>query len=41
MNVVYVDQIARNKKGVKFLGLQRELLDETVDANGQRTNGSK
>ena len=41
MDLAYVDKLAKDKNGVKYLSVRQELYDRTVDANGMKTKDSK
>ena len=41
MNLAYVDKLAKDNNGVKYLLVRQGLFDRTVDANGMRTKDSK
>ena len=41
LDVAYVDKLAKDKNGVKYLLVRQDLFDRTVDAKGMKTNGSK
>ena len=41
MDLAYVDKIAKNINGVKYLLVRQDLLDRTVDAKGMKTKDSK
>ena len=40
MDLTYVDKLAKDNKGVKYLLVCRDLFDRTVDAKGMRTKQS-
>ena len=41
MNLAYVDKLAKDNNGVKYLLVRRDLFDRTVDAKGMKTKDSK
>ena len=41
MDLAYVDKLAKDKKGVKYLLVRQDLFDRTVDAKGMKTKDSK
>ena len=41
MDLAYVDKLAKDKSGVKFLLVRQDLSDRTVDAKGMKAKGSK
>ena len=41
MDLAYVDKLAKNNNGVKFLLVRQDLFDRTVDAKGMKTKDSK
>ena len=41
MCTAYVDKIARDNKGAKYLIVRQHLFDRTVDAKGRKTKDSK
>ena len=41
MELVYVDKIAKDINGVKYLLVHQDLFDRTVDAKGMKTKDSK
>ena len=41
MDLIYVDKLAKDNNGVKYLLVRQDLFDRTVDAKGLRTIGSK
>ena len=41
MNLAYVDNIAKDITGVKYLLVRQDLFDRTVDAKGVKTKDSK
>ena len=41
MDIAYVDKLAKDNDGVKYLLFRQDLLDRTVDAKGLKTNESK
>ena len=41
MDLVHVDQLAKDKNGVKYLLVRQKLFDRTVDARGMKTKDSK
>ena len=41
MDLAYVDKLAKDNNGVKYLLVRQDLLDRTVDANGMKTKDSK
>ena len=41
IELAYVDKLAKNKDGVKFLLVRRDLFHRTVDAKGMKTKDSK
>ena len=40
-NLAYVDRLAENNTGVKYLLVRQNLFDRTLDAKGIRTKDSK
>ena len=40
MDLAYVDKLAKDNNGVKYL-VPQNLFDRTVDANGMKTKDSK
>ena len=40
-NLAYVDKIAKDNNGVKYLLVRQDLFDRTVDAKGMKTKDSK
>ena len=41
MDLAYVDKLAKNNNGVKYLLVRQVLFDRTVDAKGMKTRDSK
>ena len=41
MDLVYLDKLAIDNNDVKYLLVQQNLFDRTVDAKGMKTKGSK
>ena len=41
LDVAYIDKLAKDKNGVKYLLVRQDLFDRTVDAKGMKTNDSK
>ena len=41
MDLAYVDKLAKDNKGVKYLLVNQDLFDRTVDAKGMKTKDSK
>ena len=41
MDLAYVDKLAKDNNGVKYLLVRRDLFDRTVDAKGKKTKGFK
>ena len=41
MDLVYVDKLAKDNNGVKYLLVRQDLFDRTVDAKGMKTKDSK
>ena len=41
MDLAYVDNLAKDNNGVKYLLVRQELFDRTVDAKGMKTKDSK
>ena len=41
MDLAYVDKLAKDVNGVKYLLVHQDLLDRTVDAKGMKTIDSK
>ena len=41
MDLAYVDKLAEDNNGVKYLLLRQDLFDRTVDAKGMKTKDSK
>ena len=41
MDLAYVDDLAKDKNGVKYLLVRQDLFDRTVDAQVKRTKDSK
>ena len=41
MDLAYVDNVAKNNKGVKYLLVRQDLFDRTVDTKGMKTKDSK
>ena len=41
MNLAYVDKMAKDNNGVKYLLVRQDLFDRTVDAKGMKTKDSK
>ena len=39
--MAYVDKLAENENGVKYLLVRQELFDRTVDAKGMKTEDPK
>ena len=40
MDLAYVDELAKDKDGVKYLLVRQDLFDRTVDAKGMKTKDS-
>ena len=40
MDLRYVDKLAKDKTGVKYLLVRQDLFDRTVDARGMKTKDS-
>ena len=41
MDLAYVDKLAKDNKGVKYLQVGQDLFDRTVDAKGMKPKDSK
>ena len=41
MDLAYVDKLAKENNGVKYLLVREDLLDRTVNAKGMRTKDSQ
>ena len=41
MDVVHVDELAKDNNGVKYVLVRQDLFDRTVDARGMKTKDSK
>ncbi len=41
MDLAYVDKLAKDNNGVKYLLVRQDLFDRTVDAKGLKTKDSK
>ena len=41
MGLAYVDKVAKDNNGVKYLLVRQDLFDRTVDAKGMKTKDSK
>ena len=41
MDLAYVDKLAKDNNGVKYLLVRQDLFDKTVDAKGMKTKDSK
>ena len=41
MDLAYVDKLAKDNNGVKYLLVREDLFDRTVDARGMKTTDSK
>ena len=41
MDLTYVDELAKDSNGVKYLPVRQDLFDRTVDAKGMKTKDSK
>ena len=41
MDLTYVDKLAKDNNGVKYLLVRQDLFDRTVDAKGMKTRDSK
>ena len=41
MDLAYVDKLAKDNNGVKYLLVRQDLFDRTVDSNGMKTKYSK
>ena len=41
MNLAYVDKLAKDNNGVKYLLVRQDLFDRTVDARGIKSKDSK
>ena len=40
MNLPYVDKLAKDNNGVKYLVVRQDVFDRTVDAKGMKTKDS-
>ena len=41
MDLAFVDKLAKDNNGVKYLLVRQDLFDRTVDAKGMKTKDSK
>ena len=41
MDLAYVDELAKENNGVKYLLVRQDLFDRTVDAKGMKTKASQ
>ena len=41
MDLVFVDKLAKDNNGVKYLLVRQDLFDRTVDAKGTKSKDSK
>ena len=41
MDLAYVDKLAKDKNGVKYLLIRQDLFDRTVDAKGMKSKDSE
>ena len=41
MDLAYVDELAKDNNGVKYLPIRQDLFDRTVDAKAMKTTDSK
>ena len=41
IDLAFVDKLAKNKNGVKYLLVRQDLFDRTVDSKGMKTKDSK
>ena len=41
MDLAYVDKLAKDSNGVKYLSVRPDLFDRTVEAKGMKTKDSK
>ena len=41
MDLAYVDKLAKDNNGVKYLLVRQDLFDRTVDAKAMKTKNSK
>ena len=41
MDLAYVDKLAKDNNGVKYLLVRQDLFHRTVDAKGMKSKGSK
>ena len=41
MDLAYVDKLAKDSNGVKYLLVRQDLFDRTVDAKGMKSKESK
>ena len=41
MDLAYVDKLAKDNNGVKYLLVRQDMFDRTVDAKGTKTKDSK
>ena len=41
MDLAYVDKLAKDNNGVKYLLVHQDLFDRTVNAKGMKTRDSK
>ena len=41
MNLAYVDKLAKDNNGLKYLLVRQDLFDRTVDTKGMKTKDSK
>ena len=41
MDLAYLDKLAKDNSGVKYLPVRQDLFDRTVDAKGMKVKDSK
>ena len=41
MDLAYVDKVAKDNNGVKYLLVRQDMFDRTVDAKGMKTKNLK
>ena len=41
MDLAYVDKLAKDKNGLKYLLVRQDLFDRTVDAKGMKSKNSE
>ena len=41
MDLAYIDKLAKDNNGVKYLLVRQDLFDRTADAKGMKTKDSK